>query len=396
MKQSTMLTLEDLCKADSPYLDRKAFSLTDSKKREFPKANRGFTWDKDDWGTKKWRPQGISGLTFTFKEKGKKKKTEQELLVVSWYGKGSYSKYGARISIIDINDLTNTPDSKPRYRHILLTDADGNTLHDKAIKEGDVTSSANNDPQVSVKASTMHAGGIVVINKKLHVADSRKAYRCIRVFDLDKIHKITGKTAMEEGYGNYRYILQEEYQYEVPITPSFMSYDRDKDKILIGKFNQSPSKDAPNLFTWINPVHTAGETIGAYTIHRLPNKYKKIQGIAAKKYGKTQKLYLSTSYGKGNRSNFYELTIDKLNKKPKSATIDFDPSTKYPPGLEDTYISTKSELWMLTEFYYKEGSYTSTQQMGNSSGGNLDIRDNTISKNGGTRHTRRVVFSKFV
>jgi hypothetical protein len=58
-------------------LNRQAVSLAGNKIEEFPLAERGFLWDEEDSKTKKWRPQGITGL----KEAGK------EYVIISWYGR---------------------------------------------------------------------------------------------------------------------------------------------------------------------------------------------------------------------------------------------------------------------------------------------------------------------
>jgi hypothetical protein len=252
-----------------------------------------------------------------------------------------------------------------KYRHILLVKKDGSsyaTFYDKG-KDGD--------------SGTMHAGGIAIIGKKLHAADSRKGHRCVRVFDLDKIKELADDKTIKK----YKYVLVEEYSYKVPITPSFLSYDQDKSKILIGKFNETPSDCKPNYIAWIKPpapqnVVEHNKNIGKILVHILPKKYKKIQGISATlDDNKKQVLWLSTSYGRGNRSNFYQLHLDAFDNAPTVSATSSSSSKKYPSGLEGTHLSSSSELWLLTEFPYDYGSYTST------------------GPSKGSEPTRRVVFA---
>ena len=308
-------------------LNRKAVKLIGDKKKEFPLAERGFLWSSEDSTTKKWRPQSITGM----EEDGR------EFILVSWYGRNNYKNRGARISVVDLTQLERDPGSN-NYRHILLVDKNKNTFPD------------------------MHAGGIVALNGKLHVADSRGKYKVIRVFDLNKIKRLKKSEAIY----NYRYILMEEYNYKAPIKPSYISYDRNKKQILIGTFAKKPSNSEPNLMAWFTPpdkenTKNFNENINDIAIYRLPDKYKKIQGMVCfTDSDKKQILWLSTSYGRTKRSNFYKMNIDinsNTPKNPKIITTTNSSSKKYPPGLEDAYLAKNNQLWLLTEFAYGEGKY---------------------------------------
>ena len=327
-----------------------------NKKEEFPSANRGFLWDSDDSKTEKFRPQGIAGL----KDGGK------EYIFVSWYGRcheriigegcrkthPDYRDRGARISIVELSSL--------KYRHILLVDKDKKPYYDKDAKTS-----------VDVHAGVMHAGGIAVLNGKLHVADSRSGHSVIRVFDFNKIKELPETEAIHD----YRFILMEEYNYKSPIKPSFISYDKDLGKILIGTFEEVPSSSKPNLMAWYKAPENQKEatefnsSIDKISVYRLPDKYKKIQGMAASKVenGKTV-LWLSTSFGADNRSNFYEMFIDineNTLKSPEIISVSSSDSRKYPPGLEDLHLSEENELWLLTEFAFEEGKYEKIDGKGN-------------------------------
>lgn len=310
-------------------LDKKAVILTGKKKKEFPLAERGFLWQSDDSKTKNWRPQGITGMDVD----------GREFIIVSWYGRKQkkYENRGARISVVDITQLERDP-SVNNYRHILLVDKNKNTF------------------------PGMHAGGIVALNGKIHVADSRGEHKVIRVFDLNKIKRLQGSVSIY----NYRYILMEEYNFKAPINPSYISYDRNKKQILIGTFAKKPSDSKPNLMAWFTPPDNENrekfnENIDDIAIYRLPNNYKKIQGMVCfTDSDNKQILWLSTSYGGIYRSNFYKMNIDINSSTPKSpeiiTTTNFS-SRKYPPGLEDAYLAKNNQLWLLTEFAYAEGRY---------------------------------------
>jgi hypothetical protein len=237
-----------------------------------------------------------------------------------------YRKRGARISIVELSSL--------KYRHILLVDKDKKTYFDKDA-----------DTSKDVHTGVMHAGGIAVLNGKLHVADSRSKPGVIRVFDFNKIKELPEAEAIHD----YRFILMEEYNYKSPIKPSFIAYDKDLGKILIGTFAEEPSSSNPNLMAWYKAPENEKEAtefnsaIDKISVYRLPDKYKKIQGMAASKAdnGKTI-LWLSTSFGADNRSNFYEMFIDinaSTPKSPEIISVSKSDSKKYPPGLEDAYLS---------------------------------------------------------
>ena len=175
--------------------------LTSAKSKEFRSPEKGFSWDKNDAETEVWRPQGITGVS----------KPGEEYLLVSWYGKDSYKNRGARISVVDISDMNSIT-----YAHILLVEKKGTEY---------------------ATFSGMHAGGIVALNGKLHVADSRGGYTKVRVFDLEKVISLKAGDEIKK----YKYIMVEEYNYDAPFTPSYISYDNDRGEILIGKFVETPS-----------------------------------------------------------------------------------------------------------------------------------------------------------
>ena len=79
--------------------------------------------------------------------------------------------------------------------------------------------------------------------------------------------------------------------------------------------------------------------------------------MVASKVNGEQVLWVSTSYGKNNRSNFYKLIIP-ANPKTNGKTLSVSKtSLKYPPGLEDLFLGPNDLLWGLTEFAWKVGDY---------------------------------------
>lgn len=339
---SSDIKLQDLT------FSRKAVKLKGDKKKEFPLTQQGFLWDEGDSKTNKFRPQGITTVV----------EDERELVIVSWYGRSeaNYENRGARISVVDVTKLSNNP-SANNYKHILLVDKDKEPFFDEGYEE---------------EKGTLHAGGIAYIDGKLHVADSRGVHRVIRVFDLNKIQFTSSKIL------KYDHILIEEYSYKSPVKPSFLSYDKDRKEILIGEFHKTPS-DATgkqNLITWFkaptNATKAATFNEKSVNIYRLPNKYKKMQGIVSMKDpadASKQIIWISTSYGSMNRSNLYKLQVAGAAALPSisAGTSSVTNPTminpisskakKYPPGLEDLNISDSQQLWLLTEFRYQKGKY---------------------------------------
>ena len=377
---------------------RKAVQLTGWKKEEFPLTEQGFLWDKGDSKTYKFRTQGITTV---------KESNGREFVIVSWYGrqprakkditgafgekegKENYRNRGARISVVDVSLLKSNP-SVNNYKHILLVDDKKQPFYQTGLKE---------------EKGTMHAGGIAYIDGMLHVADSRAGYKVIRVFDMNKIQKIDPKIL------KYDHILIEAYHYKSPSSPSFLSYDKNRKELLTGSFREKPSDTKPNFLVWFKPPMNAADAKNfdetEFNIYRLPNKYRKIQGIgcmADPKDASKQILWISTSYAAGNRSNLYKLQIDGKSSLPSTSA---SPSTAtnptmiipissakklYPPGLEDVNISDNQQTWLLTEFYYSEGSYypLDVPPYGKSDGFNPDGTPKTYSK---SKDTRRGVFA---
>ena len=222
------VSLEDL------DLNRTATKLSAEALQDkgFHDAHTGFQWNDGDNETKKFRPQGIAEIEDSNTNYSKR------FLVVSWYGRTKeqgapedYANRGARVSFVDITDIDNPDVKEFQYRHVLLVDENYNTFCDEAGK-------------------AIHAGGLVYKDGKLHVPDDRKdpvtgePKKEVHVFSIDSIQEVD-----PDDFYDYRYILKAESSYEVPIEPHFLSYDWDRDQVLVGTFHY-PDKgysEDPNL-----------------------------------------------------------------------------------------------------------------------------------------------------
>ena len=215
-----------LCNLD---LNRIATKLSTADLATVSPAVVGYKWNSGDATTVKWRPQGITGVNAGCKE----------FSVVSWYGRNynysfpcdgqnvDYRDRGSRVSFVDITDMNNIA-----YRHVLLVDENYDTFYD------------------------MHAGGLVIINDTLYVPDSRSTIDAMYAFPLDQIKQVP--TAFQATFYNYGYILARAPNAidSMPINPSFVSYDWDDEKMVLGSFQNCGPINCPspefNRLLWYN------------------------------------------------------------------------------------------------------------------------------------------------
>ncbi|MEU6882477.1 hypothetical protein [Streptomyces sp. NPDC046712] len=153
-----------------------------------------FRWANADFVDKNWRPQGI---TTNYDANGSAPVT----LLVSWYGRLAAEKQGARISVVSWNAA-----GDPTYQHVLLVEPYG-----LRYDGGD---------QYDFRESDLHAGGIAWYGNKLYVADSMVGTTGLRVYDLDRIFKVTkgpglGRQADGTFHAHeYDYVLPQCYAYD--------------------------------------------------------------------------------------------------------------------------------------------------------------------------------------
>ena len=234
------------------------------------------------------------------------------------------------------------------YRHVLLVDKSYETYGPLSCTK-DI-------------CKAMHAGGLVYRKGKFHVPDSRNGSKYVRVFDIKNIQEVPQSDRSR--FKNYRYILKESYKYSVPIVPSFMSYDWDRDQILVGRFYKCPGQKGPsektscslspkNQLTW----YSIGE-VNRNSPYCTPF-ISEMQGAGSMRYKNTADriLLIATSYGRSNKSHLHVMRTNKEKCYKEGFDIKSDRILNYPPGLEDIHVAlTSQNVWMLTEFGPHEGS----------------------------------------
>lgn len=329
LKAYTKLTL------DSLNLNRIATRVPANSEnlKKFPNFDMGFSWNDEDSDTTKWRPQGITGVITSAKK---------EFIAVSWYGREEedYNDRGARIAFVDCTDLQGTSDLK--YRHVLLVDENYNTFAD------------------------LHAGGLVSTGDGLvHVPDSRNGYgNKVYTFSTSNILYIPDDGSRDKFY-TYAYIMPRVGSYSVPITPSFMSFDWEKNKVLLGTFYQCSAYHQDTSSCLAN----TNNRLSLYVIGNVNSSspwcapfFSEMQGAALSSTTGTTVLWTSSSYGSSHSSHLHITDIG--NSFVCSGTSTVTPGFRqivYPPGLEDIHIADPkskfaSHLWMHTEF----GTYDGT------------------------------------
>jgi hypothetical protein len=300
---------------------------------KFPNFDMGFTWNDEDSASTKWRPQGITGLITS---------TSKEFIAVSWYGREeeAYNNRGARIAFVDCTDLKGTSDLK--YRHVLLVDENYNTFPD------------------------LHAGGLVSTGDGLvHVPDSRSGYgKKVYTFSINNILYIPDDGSRDEFY-TYAYIMPRMGSYSVPITPSFMSFDWEKYKVLLGTFYQCSSYHQDTSSCLAN----TNNRLSWYTIGSVNSSspwcapfFSEMQGAASSSASGTAVLWTSSSYGSSHGSHLHITNLgSSFVCSGTSTVVPGFREISYPPGLEDIHMADpkskfQSHLWMHTEFGTNDGS----------------------------------------
>lgn len=308
-------------------------------------VSNGFLWDEEDAITSKWRPQGVSTYH-----------TATRYALISWYGRKDegYANRGGRISFVDISKMDqcteNNHCSYP-YVHILLVDENYCTL------------------------PNIHVGGIEQVNNTLYVADSRKGMQQILEFDLhDGIYEIASSNSLDGLFG-YRYVLRQSSSFASPIKPSFLSFDVDNGKFVIGTYARCGPKvgvhlDSISCFTqsknqlvWFGRPETELISINATSFDDFIgcwHYFSEMQGAASARVDSDTIVWISSSYGPMADSHLHVVNMTNFtgecpSKQSDDDLVDLDGVTIYnfPPGLEDLHIELFEEnrfMWMTTEF----------------------------------------------
>ena len=314
---------------ESLDLDRIALAFNEKSLTDVDEIlSSGFWWNQDDAGTTKWRPQGVT----TFHAS-----SGRRFVLVSWYGRKDegYSERGGRISFVEISDIQNS--SQYLYCNVLLVDRTYCTL------------------------PGIHLGGIEQQNGSLYVADSRKGMQSILEFDLE--NGIYEMFSAESMFG-YRYVLRQKSSFPSPTKPSFMAYDNDANKFVVGTYARCGPKvgvhadseqclnQPKNNLIWF----TKGDVVSNNTVSCW-HYFSEMQGAVSAKVDNATIVWVSSSYGPIADSHLHVVhampsftgecpVIDDI-------VLDEVPIFRFPPGLEDLHIEQtegKRFMWTVTEF----------------------------------------------
>lgn len=316
--------------------------------------SHGFVWDDADTSTAAWRPQGIT----THHTHGLRR-----WALISWYGRKDegYSDRGGRISFVDItlmntshhgqhcNTTNNNSCSSYPYVHVLLVDADF-----------------------------------------AYVADSRKGANRILQFDMNRgLFELPSSMTDETttSFFGHRYVLQQSGFFTSPTKPSFLSYDVDSCKFVIGTYSRCGPKVGihtgsdncfarpENRLVWFGPSDvdaSRGSVLLDSSNGTLNNSssscwhyFSEMQGAVSAEINGDMFVFVSSSYGPMANSHLHLINVSSsssLFTGDCSNDTQLDDSIielsnvytyLYPPGLEDLHIeSLNSErfMWMNTEF----------------------------------------------
>lgn len=312
----------------------------------------GFLWNEEDAETTKWRPQGVT----TFHLHGRR------YVLVSWYGRKDegYSDRGGRISIVGIPESLGRNESHqdeamaPReylYTHVLLVDENFCTL------------------------PNIHVGGIEQRNGTLYVADSRKGRQSILEFDIHnglfELH-----SHMAESMFGYRYVLRQSASFPSPIKPSFISFDIDANKFVVGTYARCGNKigihedsekcfrERKNSLVWFSESDLEmNRTVSCW------HYFSEMQGAASARVDDSRVIWVSSSYGPIAKSHLHVITAPAsfTGQCPGiEANLEQVFILDFPPGLEDLHIEESKGgrgMWSLTEFGTRKVFVTPIQHL---------------------------------
>jgi len=310
-----------------------------------PSANqvKGFKWNSSDEGTIEWRPQGITGFTWS----------GRNFLLVTWYGIGpsdidgvNNQHKGVRVSLVDITSMSNIT-----YRHILLVQNKANMLNSDLYKSSNPYVQLNSYAPV-----TIHAGGIACYAGKVYVADTKLG---IRVFDLTKFISAAGDDTEsrigQETDGtlkafNYAYILPQTGYYKITNASPFSCIELGEgatasDKMLwTGQYIESTETTVPKVYGF--HLNASGQIVTSpqpEVITPIDNDNTNVNGIQGV-YRAGTKTFMTTT---GNSS--YEGSTARLVRYNDGATAGV--RYRWPHGAEDLYLEQSTGyLWNLTEY----------------------------------------------
>ncbi|THU37093.1 hypothetical protein FAM09_19260 [Niastella caeni] len=304
---------------------------------------KGFKWNSGDEQTTEWRPQGITGFTWS----------GRNFLLVTWFGCGpndiegvANQHKGVRVSLVDITSMSNIT-----YRHILLVQNKANMSNSELYR------ATNSYVQLGSYAPvTIHAGGVACYAGKIYVADTRLG---IRVFDLSKfISASTGDTDERIGKEtdgslkafNYAYILPQSGYYKITNASPFSCIElgsgaTSSDKMLwTGQYVEAGSTTVPKVYGF--HLNASGQIVTSpqpEVITPIDNDNTNVHGIQGV-YRAGTKTFMTTT---GNTS--YEGSTARLTRYNDGAAAGV--RYRWPHGTEDLYLEPATGyLWNLTEY----------------------------------------------
>ncbi|KAL7541002.1 hypothetical protein ACHAXR_010545 [Thalassiosira sp. AJA248-18] len=327
---------KSLIEIESLDLNRTALAFNKSLTDDDEIISFGFLWNNEDAMTTKYRPQGIT----TFHSS-----SGRRFVLVSWYGRKDegYSNRGGRISFVDISQMQQNTTSFP-YCHVLLVDEHFCSL-----------------PKI-------HVGGIEQQNGTLYVADSRKGMQSILEFDIvSGLHEVPPEM-MNSMFG-YRYVLRQSSSFHSPTKPSYISYDIDNHKFVVGTYARCGKRigvhvdsekcfnQPENRLVWfdkndVNLNHSADSNVTDTRCHY----FSEMQGAVSARVGNNTLVWVSSSYGPIGDSHLHLVNASSSECPQMSldgSVLDEVAVLRYPPGLEDLHIERMKEMrymWMTIEF----------------------------------------------
>ncbi|KAL3823159.1 hypothetical protein ACHAXA_010415 [Cyclostephanos tholiformis] len=368
-------------------------------------TSNGFLWDDEDARTTRWRPQGVTTFRAANGTGGR------SFALVSWYGRADegYSDRGGRISFVDVSGMV-------RRRHGRRLDDTTTTTTSTATTNAIATVPAGRYPYEHVllvderfcTLPNIHVGGIEYVDGTLYVADSRVGHRRILEFELDGgLYETSSWADIDVQSLGHRYVLRMSgSSFRSPVTPSFLSYDHDRDEFVIGTYSNCVGKfgvhamsgecfdRTENRLVWlrggggdaidagsiarndygpsVDEVSPGGDASwdnapsddvtsnGTNGVRSSPWHYfSEMQGAASAIVGNATVVWISSSYGPIGDSHLHVVRdpLVRGGHLPDCAVdlvMEDVKIFRLPPGLEDLHIERRTGdnryMWMVTEF----------------------------------------------
>jgi hypothetical protein len=208
-------------------------------------------------------------------------------------------------------------------------------------------------------------GGIEHVNGTLYVADSREGEQKIREFDIGHdLYELPSDLINDDILFGYRYILRQSSSFPSPTKPSFLSYDADRNKFVVGTYVRCGGKlgvhsdsancyDRPeNIIAWIDKKHN-GDNATIEDSCTSRHYFSEMQGAASAIVGNLTRIWVSSSYGPVGDSHLHVVRISPSSTLECRLDVQDITTFHFPPGLEDLHIEhthRERNMWMATEF----------------------------------------------